>query len=134
MKKEGGAADDEELFTPTGGGDYKNMQAEAAADLFLAEMMRLHESNRDGGEEEGAEDGESTAGYTPEMLIKKYHTKPPFIFECGDNIVSGSRNGDGSDGAGGVTLTPEGASLLEEYLGVSLASEESTFMAVAGEF
>ena len=128
VKKEGGGVEDDDLFAPTGGGDYKEMQAEAAADLFSAEMMRLHESNRDGGEEEeDGETGESTAGYTPELLIKKFHTKPPFIFESEDGVVSSSGSGNRS-----ATLTPEAASLLEGYLGVSLAEEESQFMAAAG--
>ncbi len=133
VKKEGGGAEDEDLFSPTGGGDYKEMQAEAAADLFLAEMMRLHESSRDKGEEEDDWNaGESTAGFTPEVLIKKFHAKPPFIFESGDGVVNSSGSTDSSDWDGGVTLTPEGAALLEEYLGVSLASEECHFMAAAG--
>ena len=37
-------ASDDDLFTPTGGGDYDKMKAEATADHFLAEMMKFHQS------------------------------------------------------------------------------------------
>ena len=127
VKKEGGV-DDDDLFSPTGGGDYKQIQSEAAADLFLAEMMRLNEMNRDGGEEEDNEEGgsgESTAGYTPEQLIKKYSRRPPLVFES-DTLV-----GSAGVSGGGVSISPEDASLLESYLGLSLAADEAEFSACA---
>lgn len=105
---------DDDLFTPTGGGDYDNIQAKATADHFLAEMMKIHESAKVDSEDQG----ESTDGFTPEMLVKKYFKRPPLVFGS-DIIITSNENLARLDSAD--------VGLLESYLGVPLTAGDAEF-------
>ena len=105
---------DDDLFTPTGGGDYDSMQARATADHFLAEMMKIHESNK----VESEDNEESIDGLTPEMLVKNYFRRPPFVFDT-DILVTNSNKAR--------SLDPADTDLLERYLGVPLSSDDVEF-------
>lgn len=84
-KLEGDAEDEDEyLFGATDGGEYKQAQ-DAASDQFKrAEALQLQQQServRRAVQSNMLNDLDTVQGFTPEVLIRKYHITPPLVFE-----------------------------------------------------